>query len=268
MLGLTLRSGDKTSLQLVLFSLALFHTLSCLSKCRSLASVNHPRLPFLVAVWFLTKSDTKIKSAVSLILHLLCGLIDVHFYQCVLRTVSSSRSSSKLKTYFHSILSFPSTGDVAGYDSNWERNEINCLQAWTSQPLTVLQFNETICGYFFIQKIKYNRKIFSLSYVTSMALHRYLDRILSWQLSICLLPLLLFVTWKNVVTISFCRITADEDWQQNNVKNSFDDDMIFRRSVLSMKEIWNKAMSMHWMILLSNEIHPNELFVSQAAGDV
>jgi hypothetical protein len=31
-LGLALRSGDKTSLQLVLFSLALFHTLSFLSK--------------------------------------------------------------------------------------------------------------------------------------------------------------------------------------------------------------------------------------------
>jgi hypothetical protein len=32
MLGLTLRSRDKTSLQLVLFSLALFHTLSFFSK--------------------------------------------------------------------------------------------------------------------------------------------------------------------------------------------------------------------------------------------
>jgi len=101
MLGLTLRSGDKTSLQLVLVSLALFHLLS-----------------FIIAIWFLTKHDTTLKAIVSLILHLLCGIVNVHFYRSMFRSASSTRSNSKLKGYFYSILSFPSTGDVSGYDSS------------------------------------------------------------------------------------------------------------------------------------------------------
>ncbi|CAF1002438.1 unnamed protein product [Adineta steineri] len=102
MLGLTLRSGDKTSLRLVLFSLALFHGLS-----------------FFISIWFLKTSDTKIKSMASLILHFGCLLINAHFYRSIIRSASSFRSHTKLKSYFHSILSFSSSIDNnTGHDSS------------------------------------------------------------------------------------------------------------------------------------------------------
>ncbi|CAF1334164.1 unnamed protein product [Adineta steineri] len=90
MLGLTLRSGDKTSLQLVLFSLALFHALS-----------------FLIALWLLKTSDAKLKSIISIILHLFCLLINIHFYRSINRAISPSLRHNKLKTYFNSMVSFP-----------------------------------------------------------------------------------------------------------------------------------------------------------------
>ncbi|CAF3255950.1 unnamed protein product, partial [Rotaria sp. Silwood2] len=101
MLGLTLRSGDKTSLQLVLFSLTLFHSLS-----------------FFISLWFLKTSDTKIKSLASLIFHLSCLLINAHFYLSIIRSVSLFRSHYKPKTFFSSILSFPLTADNTGHDSS------------------------------------------------------------------------------------------------------------------------------------------------------
>jgi hypothetical protein len=58
------------------------------------------------------------KSMASLILHLSCLLINAHFYRAIIRSVSSSRSHNKLKSYFHSILSFPSSIDVPGHDSS------------------------------------------------------------------------------------------------------------------------------------------------------
>ncbi|CAF2738879.1 unnamed protein product [Rotaria sp. Silwood2] len=90
-LGLTLRSGDRTSLQLVLCSLVLFHALS-----------------FFIALWLLKTSDTKVKSTVSSIFHLFCLLINTHFYRSINRTVSTSFRHSKMKTYFSSMISFPS----------------------------------------------------------------------------------------------------------------------------------------------------------------
>ena len=72
----------------------------------------------LAALWFVKTSDTKTKSIISLILHLACLFINLHFYRSMLRGVSSSRSTHKLKTYFNSILSFPSSADVNGYDSS------------------------------------------------------------------------------------------------------------------------------------------------------
>ncbi|CAF1917216.1 unnamed protein product [Rotaria magnacalcarata] len=89
-LGLTLRSGDKTSLQLVLCSLILFHGLS-----------------FFISLWFLKTSITPIKSTISSILHLFCLLINTHFYRSTNRTVTSSFRLNKLKTYFSSMISFP-----------------------------------------------------------------------------------------------------------------------------------------------------------------
>ncbi len=72
----------------------------------------------LVAIWFLKKSDMKIKSMASLILHLCCLLINTHFYRAIIRTVSSSsRSHNKLKTYFQSLLSFPSPMETAEHES-------------------------------------------------------------------------------------------------------------------------------------------------------
>ncbi|CAF3714212.1 unnamed protein product [Rotaria sp. Silwood1] len=100
-LGLTLRSGDKTSLQLVLFSLTLFHLLS-----------------FFISLWFLKTSDTKIKSMISLIFHLSCLLINAHFYLSIIRSVSLFRSYYKSKTFLESILSFPSTADMTEHDSS------------------------------------------------------------------------------------------------------------------------------------------------------
>ncbi|CAF0851393.1 unnamed protein product [Rotaria sordida] len=82
-LGLTLRSGDKTSLQLVLCSLVLFHALS-----------------FVIALWLLKTSDTKVKSTVS---------------------ISTSLRHSKLKTYFNSMISFPSSAVIdrtSGHESS------------------------------------------------------------------------------------------------------------------------------------------------------
>ncbi|CAF4569663.1 unnamed protein product [Rotaria sp. Silwood1] len=103
-LGLTLRSGDKTSLQLVLCSLVLFHALS-----------------FFIALWLLKTSDTKVKSTISSILHLFCLLINIHFYRSINRTVSTSFRHSKLKTYFSSMISFPSapvTDRTTGHESS------------------------------------------------------------------------------------------------------------------------------------------------------
>jgi len=107
MLGLTLRSGDKTCLRLVLFSLVLFHALS-----------------FLIALWFLKTSDTKLKSMASLIVHLFCLLTNMHFYRSIIRTFSSSRRN-KFRTYFNSIFSFPTsystitaTENTTGHDSS------------------------------------------------------------------------------------------------------------------------------------------------------
>ncbi|UJR21913.1 hypothetical protein I4U23_024983 [Adineta vaga] len=100
-LGLTLRSGDKTSLRLVLFSLALFHGLS-----------------FFISIWFLKTSDTRMKSMASIILHLGCLLINAHFYRSIIRSVSSTRSHNKLTTYLHSLLAYPSTIDNCGHDSS------------------------------------------------------------------------------------------------------------------------------------------------------
>ncbi len=54
----------------------------------------------------------------SLILHLCCLLINAHFYRAIIRSVSSSRSHNKLKTYFYSILSFPSSVETGGHDSS------------------------------------------------------------------------------------------------------------------------------------------------------
>ncbi len=117
MLGLTLRSGDKTSLQLVLFSLALFHGLSFFSKFVFFRLIKKQFI-HLVSIWFLKTSDTKMKSMASLILHLGCLLINAHFYRSIIRSVSSSRSHNQLKTYFHSILSFPTSIDSTGHDSS------------------------------------------------------------------------------------------------------------------------------------------------------
>ncbi|CAF1669206.1 unnamed protein product [Rotaria magnacalcarata] len=100
-LGLTLRSGDKNSLQLVLFSLILFHSLS-----------------FFISLWFLKTSEMKFKSTASLIFHLFCLLINAHFYQTIIRSVSLFRSYYKPKTYFPSLLSFPSSVDSTGHDSS------------------------------------------------------------------------------------------------------------------------------------------------------
>ncbi|CAF0854129.1 unnamed protein product [Rotaria sordida] len=100
-LGLTLRSGDKISLQLVLFSLTLFHSLS-----------------FCISLWFLKTSDTKIKSMISLIFHLFCLLINAHFYLTIIRSVSLFRLYYKPKAFFSSILSFPSTPENIGHDSS------------------------------------------------------------------------------------------------------------------------------------------------------
>ncbi|CAF3593919.1 unnamed protein product [Rotaria socialis] len=89
-LGLTLRSGDKTSLQLVLCSLILFHGLS-----------------FFISLWFLKTGVTPVKSTIATILHLSCLLINTHFYRSTNRTVISSFRSNQLKTYFSSMISFP-----------------------------------------------------------------------------------------------------------------------------------------------------------------
>jgi hypothetical protein len=62
---------------------------------------------FLVALWLLKTSDTKIKSIISIILHLFCLLINIYFYQSIKRTTSSSYRHSKLKTFFNSMFSFP-----------------------------------------------------------------------------------------------------------------------------------------------------------------
>jgi hypothetical protein len=111
MLGLTLRSGEKRSLQLVLLSLALFHGLSFLSKpllIHKNKSLNIIYYFYLVALWLLKTSDTTIKSAMSIILHLFCLVINIHFYRSINRTVSPSLRNNKLKTYFNSMITFPS----------------------------------------------------------------------------------------------------------------------------------------------------------------
>jgi len=109
MLGLTLRSGEKRSLQLVLFSLALFHGLSFLSKPLLIHKKKVVEYYFyLVALWFLKTSDTTIKSILSIILHLFSLLINTHFYRSINRTMSSSFRHNKLKTYFNSMINFPS----------------------------------------------------------------------------------------------------------------------------------------------------------------
>lgn len=72
----------------------------------------------LVSLWFLKTSEMKLKSMASLICHLLCLLINAHFYQSIIRSVSLFRSYCKPKTYFSSILSFPSPIDNNGHDSS------------------------------------------------------------------------------------------------------------------------------------------------------
>ncbi|UJR27306.1 hypothetical protein I4U23_008600 [Adineta vaga] len=89
-LGLTLRSGDKTSLQLVLFSLALFHALS-----------------LLIALYLFKTNGTKIKSIIAIILHLICLFINGHFYHSVNRTISPIARHHRLRSYFNSMISFP-----------------------------------------------------------------------------------------------------------------------------------------------------------------
>lgn len=108
-LALTLRSGDKTCLQLVLFSLSFFHALSFISKTFAfsyLMFIDYREI--LVAFWLLKTSDTRIKSIIAIIFHLTCLGINLHFSQSIKRTIPSSSRTNKLKSFFNSLLAFPS----------------------------------------------------------------------------------------------------------------------------------------------------------------
>ena len=91
-LGLTLRSGDRTSLKLVLFSLILFHALSFFSKFHfhQNEAIIMIKTQHLVSIWFLKTNDAKVKSIISSILHLFCLITNTHFYRSIDRTTSSS----------------------------------------------------------------------------------------------------------------------------------------------------------------------------------
>jgi len=61
------------------------------------------------------------KSIISIFLHLFCLLINTHFYQSINRTISPSFRHNKLKTYFNSMLSYPTSSTIdhtTGHDSS------------------------------------------------------------------------------------------------------------------------------------------------------
>lgn len=58
---------------------------------------------------------------ISIIIHLFSLLINLHFYRSINRTISSSFRHNKLKTYFNSMLSFPTSSTIDstnGHDSS------------------------------------------------------------------------------------------------------------------------------------------------------
>jgi hypothetical protein len=76
---------------------------------------------YLVALWFLKTSDTTIKSILSIILHLFSLLINTHFYRSINRTISPLFRYNRLKTYFYSMLSFPTSSTIdstTGHESS------------------------------------------------------------------------------------------------------------------------------------------------------
>ena len=123
-LALTLRSGDKTSLQSVLVSLVFFHAISLFSKSLRLSSASVKRNAHCssVALWLLKTSDTRMKSTLATILHCSCLLINAHFYRTVTTT---SLRYHKLKSFLNSLTSFPSPATIdhtAGHDSSLHTN--------------------------------------------------------------------------------------------------------------------------------------------------